>query len=580
MKEGKLVVNPKYRSRQVFCRVLDAVSEILLLLSIAFAGQAALLAEHALGQLAGQVLLLGILGMVFGAALGRVSKTVGAGLCAQVEEELQNTAYRQILEGDWQLVSRMHQGEAEQRIQRDSGITAQAVTEMRRRLGKFLVGMVSMPVFLLFYDRTGAAVLAAALAFSFLLFGELYRLYLQAAARLREWENQTAAFYRDSVEKLSVIQNYQAGDCFERRQAELLRRQKRHRLRVRQYQDGIESGLLFLGILASAGFLTRAWEWRPETGRLEGAVVYLLLAFFLMGNLLPLKRLLGEMAPAMVSAACLAETLELPEEERLDEEWIELLEMRRQEGFAVRFSQVDFGYRKEKPVLEQAVLEALPEEWVGIGGFSGAGKTTAVRLLLGQVLPDSGLVELIHKQGLTCLVSAASREFFAWVPQENSLFPGTIAANLRLGRPDAREEEMWQALGIACLDAFVHRQPEGLHTLVGGPDSCLSAGQAQQLAIARAVLRDAPVCVLDEPTAAMDAETEENVLANLRQVWREKTCILTSHDSRVLAWCDRNYWIAGREIRPVKQVLEETAAAQTWEDVEEPHLPEFFQCGH
>ena len=309
-------------------------------------------------------------------------------------------------------------------------------------------------------------------------------------------------------------------------------------------------------------------------------MVYLLLAFFLMGNLLPLKRLLGEMAPAMVSAACLAETLELPEEERLDEEWIELLEMRRQEGFAVRFSQVDFGYRKEKPVLEQAVLEALPEEWVGIGGFSGAGKTTAVRLLLGQVLPDSGLVELIHKQGLTCLVSAASREFFAWVPQENSLFPGTIAANLRLGRPDAREEEMWQALGIACLDAFVHRQPEGLHTLVGGPDSCLSAGQAQQLAIARAVLRDAPVCVLDEPTAAMDAETEENVLANLRQVWREKTCILTSHDSRVLAWCDRNYWIAGREIRPVKQVLEETAAAQTWEDVEEPHLPEFFQCGH
>ena len=96
----------------------------------------------------------------------------------------------------------------------------------------------------------------------------------------------------------------------------------------------------------------------------------------------------------------------------------------------------------------------------------------------------------------------------------------------------------------------------------------------------RQVLRDAPVCVLDEPTAAMDAETEENVLANLRQVWREKTCILTSHDSRVLAWCDRNYWIAGREIRPVKQVLEETAAAQTWEDVEEPHLPEFFQCGH
>lgn len=163
MKEGNLVVNPKYRSRQVLCRILDAASEILLLLAIAFAGQAALLAERSLSRPAGQVLLLGLAGVVFSVILGRAAETVGTGLCAQVEEELQNTAYRQILEGDWQLVSRMHQGEAEQRIQRDSGITARAVTKMRRRLGKSLVGLVAMPVFLLFYDRAGAAALAVAM---------------------------------------------------------------------------------------------------------------------------------------------------------------------------------------------------------------------------------------------------------------------------------------------------------------------------------------------------------------------------------------------------------------------------------
>ncbi len=577
MKEGKLVLNPKYRGRLALCRTLDAAAQLLWLGGIALAGRAAFFAERAWGRTAWQLGLAAAAGAALGVVFSKAAAALGASVRGQVEDELQNAAYRQILEGDWRQVSRLCQGEAEQRIQRDSGVTAQAVTEMRRKRGKGLAGIGAIPLFLLFYDRAGAAILAFGTAVSFLLFWILYQGHLQAASRLRDWKEQAASFYRDSVEKLPVIQSYQAGESFERRQAELLRRQKRCRRRVGRYRAGMEGGMWILGLAALAGFLSRAWDGRPGSGRGEEAAVYLLLGFFLLGNLLPLKRLLGEMAPAMVSAARLAETLELPEEERLDEEWIELLEMRRNQGFAVRFSQVDFGYGKDRPVLEQAALEALPEEWVGIGGFSGAGKTTAVRLLLGQVLPDRGLVELIHQQGLTCLVSAASREFFAWVPQENSLFPGTIAANLRLGRPDAREEEMWQALGIACLDSFVRRQPEGLNTLVGGRDSCLSAGQAQQLAIARAVLRDAPVCVLDEPTAAMDAETEENVLANLRQVWQEKTCILTSHDSRVLAWCDRNYWIAGGEIRPVRQVVEETAAAQAWEDVEEPRLPEAFR---
>lgn len=577
MKEGKLVVNSKYRSRQAVCRGLDLLAELFGLLGIVFCGRGALWVEQEAAQTAWQMLLPAAVGFLLAGILGKCARHIGEALCTQVEEDLQNAAYRQILEGDWQAIRQLRQGEAEQRIQRDAGTAAQAVTEMRRRIFKAAAGICAMPALLLFYDRAGAVSLAVGLLASFLIVRILYRHHFQAAARLREAESQTAVFYRDSVEKLPVIQTYQVGDCFERQQAELLRRQKKYRRRVKRLQDGIEGCLWIIGLMAAAGFGARAWVWQLGEGRTEGVVVYLLLAVFFLSNLLPLRHLLGRKAVDMISAARMAEMLEIPEEERLDEEWIELLEMRRREGFSVRFRQVDFGYRKDRPVLEQANLEALPEEWVGIGGFSGAGKTTAVRLLLGQMFPDSGQVELIHRQGLTCLVSAASRDFFAWVPQGNSLFPGTIAANLRLGRPDAREEELWQALGIVCLDTFVRRQPEGLNTLVGGVGSCLSAGQAQQLAIARAVLKDAPVCVLDEPTSAMDAETEETVLANLHQVWQEKTCILTSHDSQVLAWCDRNYWIAGGEIRPIQQVVEETAVSQTWEDVEEPRLPEVFR---
>ena len=576
MKEGKLVVNSKYRRTQWMLRGLDLTAQVLMLLGILFGGKVAVFLEQSESRAAWQTFFWAAGFAMVSLILGKISEMVGEAMCAQVEDELQNAAYRQILEGDWKTVNRIRQGDAEQRIQRDAGITAMAVTEMRRKIGKAAAGICGMPVLLLFYDQMAAGVFSVEILSSALLFWILYRKNYKAAAKWKEMESQATAFYRDSVDKLSVIQTYQAGGMFERQQSELMRRQKRYRKRAKQYRDGIEGGLLILGLATSAAFLARAGEWLRGGSQVENSVVYLLLIGFLIGNLVPLKGMLGRKAESMVSAGRLAEMLELPEEGRLDEEWVELLEMRQKEGFAVRFHQVDFSYRKGKPVLEQVTLEALPEEWVGIGGFSGAGKTTAVRLLLGQVFPDAGEVDLIHRQGLTCLVSAASREFFAWVPQESSLFPGTIAANLRLGKADAKEEEMWQALGIVCLDSFVRRQPEGLNTMLGGQGLCLSAGQAQQLAIARAVLKDAPICVLDEPTAAMDAETEESVLANLYQVWQEKTCILTSHDSQVLAWCDRTYWIAGGEVRPVQPVLEETAAADLWEDVEEEHLPEVF----
>lgn len=579
MKEGKLVVNAKYRRTQLLLRGLDLTAEVLMLCGILLGGRAAAFAEQMEVRFAWQTLLGAAGCALVSLILGKISEMIGETMCSQVEEELQNAAYRQILDGDWRTVSQIRQGDVEQRIQRDAGITANAVTEMRRRIWKAVVGFCGMPVLLLFYDPAAAGILSGLILLSVGVFWFLYRKNWKATGRWKEMESQIMAFYRNSVDKLSVIQSYQAGGVFERQQVELMRRQKRYWKKAKRYRDGMEGGLFILGFVVSAAFLARAGEWMRSGGQAENAVVYLLLIGFLTGNLVPLKSLLGRKAESMVSAGRLAEMLELPEEGRLDEEWVELLEMRQKEGFAVRFRQVDFGYRKGKRVLEQATLEALPEEWVGIGGFSGAGKTTAVRLLLGQVFPDAGEVELIHRQGLTCLVSAASREFFAWVPQDGSLFPGTIAANLRLGRPEAKEEEMWQALGIVCLDSFVRRQPEGLDTMLGGQGLCLSAGQAQQLSIARAVLKDAPICVLDEPTSAMDAETEENVLSNLYQVWREKTCILTSHDSQVLAWCDRNYWIAGGEIRPVQPVLEETAAADLWEDVtgKAAELPEVFR---
>ena len=273
----------------------------------------------------------------------------------------------------------------------------------------------------------------------------------------------------------------------------------------------------------------------------------------------------ADAAAAVISAGRLMEIEGLPGEAKLDEEWTEFMRMREKDGLSIYFDQVDFSYQSGEPILQQVSWEAHPGEWVGVAGGSGEGKTTLIRLMLGMVMPTDGVLKLTHKKGLNLLVSAATRIFLAYVPQENSVFPGTVADNLRLGRNDAEEDELWEALKVACADGFVKALPQGLYTLLGSQGVLLSEGQAQRLAIARAVVRDAPICLLDEATSALDPDTERQVLSNLKQAWRNKTCILTTHQVHVLGRCDRVYRIEETCLAPSGEIFDTDEGE--WQDV-------------
>ncbi|MGW3395377.1 thiol reductant ABC exporter subunit CydD [Streptomyces hydrogenans] len=194
---------------------------------------------------------------------------------------------------------------------------------------------------------------------------------------------------------------------------------------------------------------------------------------------------------------------------------------------------------RAEPSLDAASLTVEPGETVALVGPSGAGKSTLLDVVLGFTEPETGGVVRVGGVDLAELDLAAWRERIAWVPQRPYLFAGTIAENVRLARPEAGDDQVRAALREAGADSFVDALPEGAATVLGEDGAGLSAGQRQRLALARAFLADRPLLLLDEPTAALDGETEAGIVDAVRRLAHGRTVLLVVHRPALLAVADR-----------------------------------------
>ena len=194
-----------------------------------------------------------------------------------------------------------------------------------------------------------------------------------------------------------------------------------------------------------------------------------------------------------------------------------------------------FGYDRDE-ILRSANFSLPKGAFAVITGPSGIGKSTLLKLLLGIFRPEKGGLYLSCPEGKLPL-DRSTRRLFAYVPQGNLLLSGTLRENLTIVRPDATEEEIEQAIYVSAMDEFLEQLPMGLDTTLGESGAGLSEGQAQRLAIARAVLGDSPVLLLDECTSALDAATEQTVLARLKAL-PGRTCIAVTHRPAAIALCD------------------------------------------
>lgn len=256
-----------------------------------------------------------------------------------------------------------------------------------------------------------------------------------------------------------------------------------------------------------------------------------------------------------VSAHRIREIVQLPRERHLPES--RKVQQLAGKGLEVRMEHVDFTYENEQRVITDSGFCAKPGEIVALVGPSGDGKTTLIRLILGLVQPDAGKVYLKTEDG-TCVESNAdTRRLFAYVPQGNTILSGTVAENMRMVKENASDEELVQALKTACAWDFVQELPETINSKIGERGKGLSEGQAQRIAIARAVLLGAPVMLLDEATSALDVTTERQVLRNIIQERPDRTCIVTTHRPTVLGMCRRVYRVVDTH---VTEMTEEEAS--------------------
>lgn len=200
-----------------------------------------------------------------------------------------------------------------------------------------------------------------------------------------------------------------------------------------------------------------------------------------------------------------------------------------EEVSSIRFENVRYIYPGETmPALENINLEIHAGQHVALVGASGAGKTTLANLLLRFAEPTAGNI-IINNEPLANIFMDSWRTQIAWVPQRPHLFHDTLAANIRLGQPDATDEEMIEAAKAAYLHDFIEMLPEKYETVIGESGARLSVGQAQRLAMARAFLKDAPILILDEPTSSLDPETESLLEESTRRLMQGRTVITIAH---------------------------------------------------
>jgi len=194
----------------------------------------------------------------------------------------------------------------------------------------------------------------------------------------------------------------------------------------------------------------------------------------------------------------------------------------------VRYTNVSFQYQDNTPILHDISLHARPGEMIALVGPTGAGKTSLIHLLSRFYELSSGEI-LLAGESIRKIPLARLRHSVAMVTQESFLFNGTTADNLRIGKPDATEEEMWVALAAANADSFVNRLPKKLHTQLGERGVKLSVGEKQRLSIARALLKNPPILVLDEATASVDNTTERLIQEALQHLLANRTSFVIAH---------------------------------------------------
>ncbi len=475
-------------------------------------------------------------------ALGFVSQYLQSRMSFRMEMSLRSSLLSKIMSRDYAAVSGYHSGDLLNRITNDTGVISSAASSMLPRIFQMVTRLVLAFALLAYFDWIFAAVAVGCALFVAVVSAIAKPHIKKLHRRVQEAEGRTRAFMQENVENQLVVRVFDRDGRMLTRADRLQEETFRAYMKRRIVSIIAGEGMSFV---FSLGFMMAlCWGALSISGVLgkEKMISYgtLIAVVQLVGQVqAPFAGLAGIMPQFFtMTASCerLMEIEDLPAEANTGGE-------APSEFRASEFDSVEFSYNKDGspvPVLDRASFRIEKGDFVAVTGISGIGKSTLMKLLLGVYEPNAGSISIETERG-ALPACADTRRLFAYVPQGNMLLTGTVRENIAFWSDEADEEEIKRAARIACAEEFINELPQGLDTRIGEHAHGLSEGQAQRLAVARAILARAPVLLLDEATSALDAETEKRLISNLKASGME-TVIIITHKTAALEVC-------GKELR-------------------------------
>lgn len=490
--------------------------------------------------------------IVFNAISSRISTKVGI----RVNQQITAQVYDKLLITDWESLSAYHSGDLLSRVAGDVSTISSSVLgwfpEFLTRLLQF-VGTLGV---ILYYDPTLALLALLIAPVTLLMSRYVIKMMRHHNQEMRRLGSQMMIFNEESFQNIQLIKSFDRTDAYSEKHRDLQRQFKDASMDYNRFSIRKNSIMSLVSTVVS--LICFAWSiYRLRGGYITFGTMTLFIQ--LAGSLSGAFSALAGLIPGAISAATAASRImvimDLPTEERDDSPAAtEFVNTHRNAVLRVEAKELSYHYNDQIPVLTNSNFVAEAGKIVTFVGPSGEGKTTLLRLLLGIVRPKDGSLVLCAPDGSQIPVSPTTRSMFAYVPQGNTMFSGTVRENLQLIRPDATEEQLFEALRLACADELIRSLPLGLDTPVREQGGGFSEGQLQRLCIARALLSDAPILLMDEATSALDMDTERNVLSNIMSAQKGRTCIITTHRPSVLEISHQVYRIRHDRIEPVNQV--------------------------